>query len=215
MLESRLFALGCATVIALIPTGVSLDHAFAQQPGAGLKRCRAIANETARLHCYESVTTGPGANSTARALPDAGHWRLVRSRDPSGGKDAVSIMQTADVDKSDLDLAGLMLRCGDAGTEVLVILLRPLPPRTHPKITVTAGGQTSEFAATVVPPGAELLLSPDAGALASGPWTNAAELVLQVDTGQGESGANIIRGVVPLVGLSTALPQLVANCPSR
>jgi len=54
-----------------------------------------------------------------------------RSRDPSGGKDAVLIMQTVDIAKSDLDLAGLMLRCGDAGTEVLVVLLRPLPPLAH------------------------------------------------------------------------------------
>jgi hypothetical protein len=139
---------------------------------------------------------------------------LVRSKDPTGGKEAVSIMQTADIAKSDLDLAGLMLRCGEAGTEALVVLLNPLGPRAHPKVTATAAGQTAEFAASVVPPGAALLLPAEASALASGPWQTAAELVLQIDTGQEDSGKTI-RGAVPLVGLAVALSQLVANCRSH
>ena len=121
-------------------------------------------------------------------------------------------MQTADIAKSDLDLAGLMLRCGEAGTEALVVLLNPLGPRAHPKVTATAAGQTAEFAASVVPPGAALLLPAEASALASGPWQTAAELVLQIDTGQ---EGKTIRGAVPLVGLAVALSQLVANCTSH
>src|SRR5262245_14711786 len=39
-----------------------------------------------------------------------GTWRLVRTPDPRGGSEAVSIMQTADVSRSDIDFAGVMLR---------------------------------------------------------------------------------------------------------
>jgi hypothetical protein len=47
-----------------------------------------------------------------------------------------------------------MLRCGEgATTEVLVILIEPLPPRTHPKVTVVAGAMTTEFIGSVVAPG--------------------------------------------------------------
>jgi hypothetical protein len=41
-----------------------------------------------------------------------------------------------------------MLRCAEgASTEVLVVLVKPLPLRTHPKVTVVAGAMTTEFTA--------------------------------------------------------------------
>src|SRR5262249_16560991 len=69
----------------------------------------------------------------------AGTWRLVRTPNPRGGPDAVSIMQTADAARSDIDLAGLTLRCSDTGFDVIVVFLKPFPPRTHPKVKLTTG----------------------------------------------------------------------------
>ena len=124
-------------------------------------------------------------------------------------------MKTADVTKSDIDLAGLMLRCGESNIEVLVVLVRPLPPRARPKVTVTVGGRTTSFIASVVPPGAELLLPLEATALASGPWQAAPELSVEVGAVEGDDQPTPIQGVVSLAGLGAALPRLQANCPSQ
>ncbi len=45
-----------------------------------------------------------------------------------------SIMPTADLSRSDLDFAGLMLRCAQDGIEALVIVIEPRPPRARPSI---------------------------------------------------------------------------------
>jgi len=188
---------------------------------SNFEHCRTIADDAARLRCYEDATskpspppqvsTPPQMSSVPQVLgPGARVWRLVRTPNPAGGKEAVSIMQTADIVKSDIDLAGLTVRCGENNLETLVVLLTPLPPRAHPKVTVSAGGASEDFTGTVVPPGAEVLLPQEASALASGPWTAAPELSVQV-----ENDAERVKGVIPLAGLGAALPMLLANCPSQ
>jgi len=211
----RCLALVCLGATAAL--AAAIGHGYAQQagPDGNFERCRAITDATARLRCFESATTKPAAKVTPQTLgPGTGTWRLVRTRNPIGGKDAVSIMQTADIGKSDLDLAGLMLRCGDAGVEVLLVLVSPVLPRAHPKVITTAAGKSADFTATVVPPGAALLLPQEVTALASGPWTAASELAVQVEPGPGDSEPSAIRGIVPLTGLGAALPLLMANCTS-
>jgi hypothetical protein len=196
-------------------------------PESAFEHCRTIADDAARLRCYEGATSQPPAaapsQSPAAATPlppavappqasstGAGNWRLVRTPNPAGGPDAVSITQTADITKSDLDLAGLMLRCGQTGVEVLVVLVEPLPPRAHPKVSVSTGGAALDLPATVVPPGALILLPQDASVLANGPWQNAAELTIDV-----EDSSERVKGVVPVAGLSSALPKLMANCAAH
>jgi hypothetical protein len=198
-------------------TGISLDQALAQQPSPNshFDQCRAIADDAARLRCFESAASKPTTQAAPRALgPGAGTWRLVRTKNPDGGKDAVSIMHAADVLKSDLDLAGLMLRCGDGGVDVLIVVVEPLPPRAHPTVTVSAAGERDDFYAAIVPPGLELLLPPQVRELVSGPWTRARELSVEIDPGTGDSVPKLIRGVVSLAGLGSALPVLTANCPA-
>jgi hypothetical protein len=117
-------------------------------------------------------------------------------------------MQTADIARSDLGLAGLMLRCGENSTELLVVLVQPIPPRAHPKVMVSASGKSAEFTATVVPPGVAVLLPQGASALAAGPWQSATELAVEVDDDQGP-----IRGIVSLAGLGAAFRTLLSNCP--
>jgi hypothetical protein len=82
-----------------------------------------------------------------------GGWRLVRTPNQRGGADAVSVMHTADLFRSDLDFAGLTLRCGETGVEVLVILLQTLSPRAKPQVAVSDTGTGARFSATVAPPG--------------------------------------------------------------
>jgi hypothetical protein len=139
----------------------------------------------------------------------------VRTPNPAGGRAAVSVVKTADVTKSDIGLAGLMLRCGESNIEVLIVLLRPLPPRAHPKVIVTVGGRQTDFIASVVPPGAELLLPLEATALATGPWQAASDLTVEIGAVEGDDQPSPIRGVISLAGLGASLPLLQANCPSQ
>ena len=81
--------------------------------------------------------------------------------------------------RSDLDLAGMMLKCGEHGTEVVVVALAPFPPRARPEVTISALGKEWRFAVSIVPPGAELLLPAEASHLAAGPWQSAPELSVQ------------------------------------
>jgi len=216
------FGRRCLLSLACLGTQVAsameVELAFAQRSGptANFERCRAITDDAARLRCFENITRKPTVNSASRTLgPEAGTWRLVRTPNPAGGPDAVSIMQTADTAKSDFGLAGLALRCQDGGVEVIVVLVGALPLRAHPKIVVSTGGKGADFSATVVPPGASLLLPHLASELASGPWTVAGEVAIQIEPGQIEGAPSLIRGVIPLAGLGSALPTLLANCPSQ
>jgi hypothetical protein len=216
------FALRCILPLALLGTvaaGVAeVGLAFAQLSGSAtdFEHCRAIADDAARLRCIESTTGKPRTNSGTGTLgPEAGAWRLVRTPNPSGGPDAVSIMQTADTTRSDFDLAGLAVRCQDGGVEVLIVLVGALSLRSHPKVAVSAGGKRMDFTATVVPPGASLLLPKTATELASGLWTATSEMTVQIETRQNDSAPSLIHGVVPLKGLSGALPSLLAICSTQ
>ena len=205
----------CLGVFAAADTAIG--QAFGQQPGpdSNFERCRAIADDAARLRCYEAATAKPAPSLPAPSPSlTTGPWRLARTPNPAGGPDAVFVMKTADVTKSDIDLAGLMLRCGKGNFDVLLVLVRPLPPRARPKITVTASGRTVDFIASVVPPGAEVLLPQEATALASGPWQLAPDLSVEVGPVEGDDPPTPIRGVIALAGLGAALAQLQANCPS-
>ena len=105
---------------------------------------------------------GPGANraegaerSASSELP--GGWHFVRTRNPVGGADAISIMHTADTSKSDLDLAGLMIRCREGGTEVLIVLIRSFSLRARPQVALGRPGNETKFEAKVAPPGTAVL----------------------------------------------------------
>jgi len=74
-----------------------------------------------------------------------------------------------------------MLRCGEgATTEVLPVLFEPLPPRTHPKVTFSAGATTTELTGSVVTPGALVLLPEKASALVERAWRSIPELAVAI-----------------------------------
>src|SRR5271168_4825245 len=92
-------ALGAIVAVAAAGQEVSTD----------VRRCLAIADSAVRLRCFESAATDrqkpPRPDGPVKPR-ETGEWRLVRSPDPRGGPDAVSIMHTADVSRSDPDFAG-------------------------------------------------------------------------------------------------------------
>jgi hypothetical protein len=99
-----------------------------------------------------------------------------------------------------------MLRCGDgATTEVLVILIEPLPPRTHPKVTVVAGAKTTEFTGSVATPGALV-----ASALVEDAWQSIPELAVAI-----AANHRSLHGVIPLADIRTAMQTLQSNCVQR
>jgi len=165
---------------------------------------RAAVNDTGE-------EAGPNAaQSVILTATNGGSWRLVRTPDPRGGPDAVSIMQTADAARSDIDLVGLTLRCSDTGFDVLVVFLKPFPPRAHPKVKLTTGSATVHLEATVIPPGAAISLPAEAATMVKGSWQSSLELAIEV-----EDDSTATRGVISLAGLGSALSLLTSNCPSR
>jgi S-adenosylmethionine synthetase len=102
-----------------------------------------------------------------------------------------------------------MLRCGEgATTEVLVVLVEPLPPRTHPKVSVVAGRNTTEFTGSIVTPGALVLLPEKASALVENVWQSVPELTVAI-----ADNHRSLHGVIPLADIGTAMRTLQSNCP--
>ena len=196
-----------ASLVAVFEPG--LVRAEINNAGALAPCLLAAADQAGRLRSFEDA--GPyGAQSAVPAPTSAGTWRLVGTPNPRGGPDAVSIMQTADATRSDVDLAGLTLRCSDTGFDVFVVFLKPFPPRTHPKVELTTGGATVHLEATVIPPGAAISLPAEAATMVKGSWQSSLELAIEV-----RDDGNTTRGVISLVGLGPALSLLASNCPSR
>ena len=169
-----------------------------------LQHCRSIPDSAERLQCYEKAA----ADQTKDLEPATeGGWRLLRTPNPQGGPEAVSIMRSADLVQTDPDLAGLMVRCAPKNPEVLIVMMQPVPPGAQPRVDFGPAGRTVSFTATVLPPGLAILLPDDAAALVQHKWQQAPELSIVVDEGQTKA-----RGVVPMAGLQAALQLLLANC---
>jgi hypothetical protein len=168
-------------------------------------RCMAVTNDTARLRCFESLVGKP-----APSPPTMGGWRLVRAAYPRGGADAVSIIHTADVTRSDPDLAGLMVRCAERGVEALVVVIEPLPPRARPRVTFGLSGREQNYMATVVPPFTAILLPTEAMAQLASAAGEGRDLSIEI-----ESEGATIHGAVALTGLRRALDGLKVDCPRR
>jgi hypothetical protein len=151
------------------------------------------------------ATIDPAATYEAESV--MGDWRMIRTNNPNGGPDAIAMSHTPDMSRSDLDLAGMMLKCADHGQEVAIIVLKPFPPRAKPQVTVSALGKEWRFVASTLPPGAEVILPPATTTLLAGIWQTAHELAVQVEA-QGQS----VKGIISIEGLAAASAALTANC---
>jgi hypothetical protein len=177
------------------------------EPAPGFLNCSSGVSPDLRQRCDEEAVRQAEKSRTTQL--DEG-WRLVRSWDPGGGADAVSVMHAVDTRGSDVGLAGLSLQCGRGGIEVVLIVLEALPRTTRPAVVLTAGTKRTEFEASVVQGGQALLLSQDASSLAASEWQSATELSVEIDTKPAP-----IRGAIPIRGLAAALRNLSQNCPSE
>lgn len=180
----------------------------AEPPRPGMLNCASSVSPEQRQRCDEEAFRQVEAGSQSTQLE--GGWRLVKSRNPDGGADAISAMHVVDSAKSDARLAGLSLQCGRDGIEIVLIALEPLSRSTRPKVVLITGEKRAEFEASVIQGGAALLLPADASKLATGDWQGATELSVEIAT-----KPTAIRGAVPIGGLSTALRYLSQNCPAR
>jgi hypothetical protein len=191
-----------ALLLSLFPSGRA-----AAQP-APAQDCSAISSARDRQRCEEAFSQSVNASSRTAEL--GGGWRLVRTTNPRGGTDAISIMHVSDTSKSDFGLAGLTLRCGGAGIETLLIVLEPLEAGSHPPVNLQAGPSQGQFEGSAIQGGEALLLPRAVSNLAAGPWQTASELAVEIAIKPVP-----IRGVVPISGLSTALQTLTRSCVLR
>ncbi len=150
------------------------------------------------------------ANAAGEPSPaeSAGTWRLVRTPNPRGGPEAVSIMHTADISRSDLGLAGLMVRCNGGRSELAIVLLNAFPLRAHPRVIFGDPGHETQFDATIGPPGTAVILPGDPKVVVGNAWQAESDLFIHVI-----DGPTKISGVVPLAGLQAAFTLLMSNCP--
>lgn len=167
--------------------------------GAGAGKIESCDEEASRLANARTQTTMLGDG-----------WRLVKTRDSSSSAEIVSIMHVADISKSDINLAGLSLRCGQDGLQAVLILLEPLPRASHPSVVVKTNAKRSEFEAAVTQGGEALLLPGLASTLASGAWQTASELSIEIAI-----RPSPIQGTVPIRGLAAALRSLPPNCLTK
>jgi hypothetical protein len=205
--------------------------AAGQIDGDAYDRCRAISDDKARLACFESLTAPPrevarpapappspsqgipdlpseifGSQAAPASRPIGGKWRLVHAANPRDGHPLVSIMATGELSGSDVDFAGLDLRCDGEDFDVLVFLIRPLLPRAHP--TISLNGRI--FEGSVLSPGTAIQLPKTVTVLAREQWPALPSLLIEVD----DNGTRT-HGVVSLEGFAAALPTLAAACLTK
>jgi hypothetical protein len=203
-----------ATAIAIFVASTIASTAVAgrdsEKPtnlNSGVEHCRSINDEQAQKRCHEQKNSNVSP-SVSRQSIEAETWQLSRTPNPAGGPDSIAITKIADATGSGHDIAGLMLRCGEgATTEVLVVLVEPLPVRTRPKITVVAGGTTTEFTGSIVTPGALVLLPEKASALVETTWRSVPELAVAI-----AEDHRSLHGLISLADIGTAMQTLQSNC---
>jgi hypothetical protein len=187
--------------------GINDISALSSVVSEEFEKCKIVANDQARLSCLKMLLQASPENSAVSAPRDP--WPLVRTPNPGGGPDAVSIMRTVDIARSDPDLAGVMIRCGEKQSlEILLVLIRPIPPRAKRDVVLSMGSTEIAFGAEAASAGSALVLPIDATALTTGPWRDANELNIKIKDRESDiSGAISLEGVVP------AIARLSASCP--
>ena len=199
----------CAALMIASTSAVCQASEKPAKLNSNLEQCRGVKNEQARKRCYEQVNSSVSPGLSQQQPIEPATWQLTHTPNPAGGPDSISITKITDATGSDHDIAGLMLRCGEgATTEVLVVLVEPLPARTHPKVTVVAGRTTTEFTGSVVTPGSLVLLPEKASALVENAWQSIPELAVAI-----AENHRWLHGVISLSDISAAMQTLQSNCP--
>jgi hypothetical protein len=149
------------------------------------------------------------APSLASSSPLVGGWLLARAPIPGSERSSVALIHAVDPLRSDLGVAGLMLRCDEHGFDAILVVVTPYPPSAAPQVTIAAGKESRTFHASVLPTGAALALPAAASDLARTGWRNESELSVSIV----DDGATV-KAVIPIPGLEAALRTLSASCPA-
>ena len=165
---------------------------------------------------YWNVTSPSAADKKSASNVEVGAgaeagWRLIRGGTTEAGKSGAAILHTAEFERSDPRLAGLMLRCGGTqGVETVIIVVEPFPPHAQPQVSLRTPEQMFEFAGSIIPTGAGIRLPLEAAKLAALGVGKADEVEVKVTI-----DGTAINGVVALTGLPKALPWLSAQCVQK
>jgi len=190
--------------------GTTAVVAQQHEPPQDFETCKTIADDRGRLNCLKKLLA-KAPSEAGEENPSTDQWPLITTHRPYGGPDAVAIMRTADTTQSAPDLAGLMIRCQEKpGLEVLLALVRPLPPRSRRDVVVTSGRTQSTLHTEISESGTALVLPLDATAFTSGPWRGLEELAVRINDPEGD-----IHGVIHLDGIAPAIAKLSTSCSSR
>jgi hypothetical protein len=150
---------------------------------------------------------GSGAACIIPAATPPSEWKFNRTQGDKAGESFAAIMKTADIAQSDLDFAGLIVRCAKGKIDVLVALIRPFPPRSRPQVTIASGSVSQTFEASLTAAGAALVLPDEVAGFAAGKWQSTPALTITVKENDSQ-----IKGVVELNGLREAYNSLLAGC---
>lgn len=164
-----------------------------------------VAPLSAGIDQPRSTTAGVSAAAT-RGRSD---WRLVP---PINAQADAALTRTPDLLRSDPDLAGLMLRCGADGLTVIVVVVQPYAPGSHPRVSLDVGRDASpdantHFDARINDYGNALQLPPGATGLLQQVRHEQSEMAIDI-----VSGDTRMRGVVPLAGMKAATESLPQRC---
>jgi hypothetical protein len=197
VLPALILLAGCAAARAQAP----------EPPGTDL--CKAIPDHQMRARCYGMLNAfGNQAGGYRAELPSG--WHLSGTQDANSGASLFSLMHAADFRKSDLNFAGIVLRCASGPIEVLLAVIEPYPPRARVNVTLKLD-ETPElsFVGNVVPPGAMIRLPPEGAAYLSQRIHSVRELRVQLFYEKKLE----TKGAVDLVGFSDAIDSLKSKCP--
>jgi hypothetical protein len=75
-------------------------------------------------------------------------------------------------------------------------------------VNVVAGATTTEFIASVVPPGTLILLPEKASALVEKTWQTVPQLAVSITDHN-----RVLHSVIPLKDIANAMQELQSNCP--
>ena len=199
----------CAAWTLAPSSAVCQDARKTAKTNSEAQHCQTTKKDSARMPCYKAGDVGGPVRQSQQQTIEPATWQLARTPNPAGGPDSISIAKIAQTTGSDQDVTGLMLRCAEgATTEVLVVLIKPLPLRTHPKVTIVAGATTTQFIASIVTPGVLVLLPEKASALVEHAWQSIPELAVTI-----AEDHRSLHGMIPLADISTAIQTLQSNCP--
>jgi hypothetical protein len=169
--------------------------------------CKAIAADQARLDCFKRLLP---RDKPGEDRPSKDPWPLIKTPRPNGAGEAFAIMRTGDTAGSDPDFAGLMIRCREQpGLEVVLALMRPLPPRSKRDVVILPNAGRLVLHAETAAPGTALVLPIDGAAFTTGDWRELKQLSIKIIDPDGD-----IKGVVPLDGVGPAIARLTDACQS-